>query len=72
LLRLAVPVPGRPLEVGLSQSEIGYAVGLSRSVVAAELAWLREAKIVTTADRKVFINNAERLRALAASGHGDV
>ncbi|MBB4701616.1 CRP-like cAMP-binding protein [Sphaerisporangium siamense] len=72
LLRLAVPVPGAPLEVGLSQSEIGSAVGLSRSVVAGELARLREAGIVTTAVGKVVIDDPARLRALAASGHGDV
>ncbi|WP_274385030.1 Crp/Fnr family transcriptional regulator [Streptosporangium sp. KLBMP 9127] len=72
LLRLAVPVPGTPLEVKLTQSEIGHAVGLSRSVVAAELARLRERKIVTTADGKVVINDTAMLRALAASGPGNV
>ncbi|WP_412520328.1 Crp/Fnr family transcriptional regulator [Actinomadura madurae] len=48
LLRLAVPRGGEPLGVGLGQQEIGQAVGLSRGVVAAELARLRELGVVST------------------------
>ncbi|MFB4306115.1 Crp/Fnr family transcriptional regulator [Actinomadura sp. GTD37] len=68
LLRLAVS--GR--EVGLGQSEIGQAVGLSRGVVAAELARLREAGIVATERGRTVITDLPRLRALAASGRGTV
>jgi CRP/FNR family cyclic AMP-dependent transcriptional regulator len=62
LLRLAVPIPGRPLEVPLSQSEIGNAVGLSRGAVAVELAKLRDAGTISTGTRKVVITNPGRLR----------
>ncbi|WP_344833074.1 Crp/Fnr family transcriptional regulator [Actinocorallia longicatena] len=68
LLRLAVPVPGAPLEVPLGQAEIGQAVGLSRGVVAAELARLREARLVTTDTGRVVIDDQEGLRALAGTG----
>jgi CRP-like cAMP-binding protein len=72
LVRLAVPSTDGPVDVGLGQVEIGQAVGLSRSVVAAELAKLREQGIVRTARRRILITDPARLRALAGSGHGNV
>jgi DNA-binding transcriptional regulator LsrR (DeoR family) len=60
------------VDVGLGQSEIGQAVGLSRSVVAAELAKLRDQGIVRTARRRIIITDPARLRALAASGRWNV
>ncbi|TDC82796.1 Crp/Fnr family transcriptional regulator [Actinomadura sp. 7K507] len=72
LVRLAVPGSDGPVDVGLGQSEIGQAVGLSRSMVAAELARLRERGIVTTARRRIVITDMPRLRALAETGHGPV
>jgi CRP-like cAMP-binding protein len=72
LARLAVPGSGGPVDVGLGQSEIGQAVGLSRSVVAAELAKLRDQGIVRTARRRIIITDPARLRALAASGRWNV
>ncbi|GAA4236131.1 Crp/Fnr family transcriptional regulator [Actinomadura meridiana] len=72
LLRLAMPGrDGRP-GVGLGQSEIGQAVGLSRGVVAAELARLREQGVIATGRGGVVITDLPRLRALAASGRGSV
>lgn len=72
LLRLAVPGGGGPLDVGLGQLEIGQAVGLSRGVVAAELARLRELGVVSTERGRTVITDPPRLRALAASGRGSV
>ena len=72
LLRLAVPGSGGPVDVGLGQSEIGQAVGLSRSVVAAELGRLREQGVVRTARRRIVITDPARLRAMAESGRGNV
>lgn len=72
LLRLAVPGEGDALDVGLGQMEIGQAVGLSRSVVAAELARLRALGVVVTTRRRIIIADLPRLRALAASGRGCV
>ncbi|MFC5744220.1 Crp/Fnr family transcriptional regulator [Actinomadura rugatobispora] len=72
LVRLAVPGRGGPVDVGLGQSEIGQAVGLSRSVVAAELGKLRDQGIVRTARRRIVITDPERLRALAESGRWNV
>ncbi|TDC67526.1 Crp/Fnr family transcriptional regulator [Actinomadura sp. GC306] len=72
LVRLAVPGPDGPVDVGLGQTEIGQAVGLSRSMVAAELARLRARGIVTTARRRIVITDMARLRALAETGHGPV
>ncbi|WP_030170008.1 Crp/Fnr family transcriptional regulator [Spirillospora albida] len=72
LLRLAAPKASGPLDVGLGQAEIGQAVGLSRGMVAAELARLRDRGLVTTARRRVVITDPARLRALAESGHGSV
>ncbi|RFS86502.1 Crp/Fnr family transcriptional regulator [Actinomadura spongiicola] len=72
LLRLAVPGGDGPPGVGLGQSEIGQAVGLSRGVVAAELARLREQGVVATERGRTVIVDLPRLRALAASGRGSV
>lgn len=72
LLRLAVPGGSGPLDVGLGQLEIGQAVGLSRGVVAAELARLRELGVVSTERGRTVIIDPPRLRALAASGRGSV
>ncbi|MFF4237244.1 Crp/Fnr family transcriptional regulator [Actinomadura geliboluensis] len=68
LLRLAVTGG----EVGLGQQEIGQAVGLSRGVVAAELARLRELGVVSTERGRTVITDRPRLRALAASGRDSV
>jgi CRP/FNR family transcriptional regulator, cyclic AMP receptor protein len=72
LLRLAVPGPGRPVDVGLDQSELGQAVGLSRSTVAAELARLRELGLITTARRRIVITDLDGLRFLAGTAPGNV
>jgi CRP/FNR family cyclic AMP-dependent transcriptional regulator len=72
LVRLAVPGPEGPVDVGLSQVEIGQAVGLSRSVVASELAKLREQGVVRTSRRRILISDLARLRALAGPGHDNV
>lgn len=71
LVRLAAPNSGR-CDVRLNQTEIGQAVGLSRSVVAAELAWLREQGIVVTGHQRITITDMRRLQALAALGHESV
>lgn len=69
LLRLAAS--GQPdsakVDVGLDQTELGQAAGLSRSTVAAELARLRERGIIATARRRVVITDMNRLRALDTS-----
>lgn len=72
LLRLAVPGPDGPPAVCLGQLEIGQAVGLSRGVVAAELARLRDAGVIATERGRTVITDLPRLRALAASGHRTV
>ncbi|WP_141581387.1 Crp/Fnr family transcriptional regulator [Actinomadura sp. WMMA1423] len=72
LLRLAVPSGDGPLGVGLGQQEIGQAVGLSRGVVAAELARLRDLGVVSTERGRTVITDLPRLRELAASGRGSV
>ncbi|WP_242903329.1 Crp/Fnr family transcriptional regulator [Actinomadura terrae] len=58
--------------VWLGQLEIGQAVGLSRGVVAAELARLRDRGLVVTERGRVVILDRPGLRALADSGHGSV
>ncbi|WP_344823626.1 Crp/Fnr family transcriptional regulator [Actinocorallia longicatena] len=74
LLRLAGPGDGGgPVgEVHLSQTEIGQAIGLSRAVVAGELAGLRRAGVVVTENGRVLIIDPSMLRKLAGSGHGAV
>ncbi|TYK53357.1 Crp/Fnr family transcriptional regulator [Actinomadura decatromicini] len=72
LLRLAVPSEGDMVDVGLGQTQIGQAVGLSRGVVAGELARLRALGVVTTQRGRTVITDLPRLRALAASGRGSV
>jgi CRP-like cAMP-binding protein len=72
LLRLAAPGPATSVDVGLDQTELGQAAGLARSTVAAELARLREKGLIATGRRRIVITDLGRLRALAASGHGNV
>jgi CRP-like cAMP-binding protein len=72
LLRLATPGPAMPVDVGLDQTELGQAAGLSRSTVAVELARLRDQGVIATARRRIVITDLSRLRALAESGHGNV
>lgn len=71
LLRLAGPSLSGPAEadIGLDQTELGQAAGLSRSTVAAELARLRDQGIITTARRRVVITDLDRLRELARADH---
>lgn len=49
----------------LSQTDIAKAVGLSRSAVAAELAWFRDQDLVVTGRRRVMITDRSRLRLFA-------
>jgi CRP/FNR family transcriptional regulator, cyclic AMP receptor protein len=72
LLRLAVPGPVAPFDVGLDQTELGQAAGLARSTVAVELARLRERNLIMTGRRRIVITDMDGLRALADSGHGNV
>lgn len=72
LLRLATPGPDMPVDVGLDQTELGQAAGLSRSTVALELARLRDRGLIATARRRIIITDVNGLRALAESGHGHV
>ena len=59
------PGPGTPLDVGLSQAELGRAVGLHRSSVAAELARLKRRGTVTTQRGQIAVVDIEALRAAA-------
>ncbi|MFI0484963.1 Crp/Fnr family transcriptional regulator [Actinomadura sp. 9N215] len=68
LLRLALPGEGNALEVSLGQTEIGQAIGLHRSVIAAELARLRGLDVVATHRGRTVITDLPRLRSLAGSG----
>jgi len=72
LLRLTVPGPDGPSDVGLDQTELGQAAGLSRSTVAAELARLREQGVIATTRRRIIITDLPRLRILAKSSYGNV
>jgi CRP/FNR family cyclic AMP-dependent transcriptional regulator len=72
LLRLATPGPAMPVDVGLDQTEVGQAAGLSRSTVAVELARLRHQGVIATGRRRIVITDLARLRALADPGHGYV
>jgi CRP/FNR family transcriptional regulator, cyclic AMP receptor protein len=72
LLRLAAADPAMPADVGLDQTELGQAAGLSRSTVAAELSRLREQGAIITGRRRIVITDLPRLRALAESSHGNV
>ncbi|GAB3445684.1 Crp/Fnr family transcriptional regulator [Streptomonospora sediminis] len=53
------------LRLGLSQRELGDAVGLSRTSVAAEFARLRDLGVVRTGRRYVAVLDVDRLRKLA-------
>lgn len=72
LLRLAFPGEGGCFELDLNQTEIGQAVGLSRSMVAAELARLRARGVLSTIRRRIIITDMPRLRSLADTGHDNV
>jgi CRP-like cAMP-binding protein len=50
----------------LPQGDLAKAVGLSRSAVAAELAWLRAQRLVITGRGRVIIADRPRLTSLAA------
>jgi len=67
LLRLSVGE-----DCALSQWDIAKAVGLSRSAVASELAWLREHGLVSTGRGRVTITDGLRLRALADGRPGQL
>ncbi|MGK5557610.1 Crp/Fnr family transcriptional regulator [Actinomadura kijaniata] len=69
LLRFAAVGDG---DVGLGQGELGQAVGLARSTVAAELARLRERGLVGTGHRRLVVTDADGLRRVAGSGHPGV
>lgn len=49
----------------LPQADLAKAVGLSRSVVAAELAWFRDRGLVVTGRRRITLADRSRLRRLA-------
>jgi CRP/FNR family cyclic AMP-dependent transcriptional regulator len=68
LLRLTVPGPAGLCDIGLDQTELGQAAGLSRSTVAAELARLREQGVIATTRRRIIITDLPRLQILARSG----
>jgi CRP/FNR family transcriptional regulator, cyclic AMP receptor protein len=53
-------------ELTLAQTDLARAVGLSRSAVALELAWLRDHGLVTTSRGRVRITDRLRLLHLAA------
>lgn len=72
LLRLASAASATPVDVGLSQTEIGQAAGLSRSTVAVEVARLRRRGVIATARRRIVITDLAGLRALAGSGRDSV
>jgi CRP/FNR family cyclic AMP-dependent transcriptional regulator len=71
LLRLAA-AGSSPTEIGLDQTELGQASGLSRSTVAAELSRLREQGVIATGRRRVVITDLPRLQALDEPGHYNV
>jgi CRP/FNR family cyclic AMP-dependent transcriptional regulator len=49
----------------LSQADLAKSVGLSRSVIAGELAWFRDQGLVSTGRRRVTITDPARLGAIA-------
>jgi CRP/FNR family transcriptional regulator, cyclic AMP receptor protein len=65
LLQLLPTGPGMPLDVALSQSELGQAAGLARSTVAAQLARLRELGAIDTGRGRILVTDLARLRAVA-------
>lgn len=67
LMRLGVPLTDArvSVDVGLDQTELGQATGLSRSTVAAELARLREQGLIVTARRRIVVTDVRALRELA-------
>jgi CRP/FNR family cyclic AMP-dependent transcriptional regulator len=76
LLRMAVPPgqhaagvvgvgAGRPIDVGLNQTEVAQAAGLNRSTVAGELRRLRDDGIVVTERGRIVIVDIDELRKRA-------
>ncbi len=61
----AGPARGIMLRVGLSQKELGDAIGLSRATVASELTRLRGLGVLATGRQYVAIRDLNRLRRLA-------
>jgi CRP/FNR family transcriptional regulator, cyclic AMP receptor protein len=72
LERLAAPGADGLPEVCLDQTEIGQAVGLSRSMVAAALARFRKLGLVRTERRRIVIPDLPGLRTLAGSGQDSI
>lgn len=72
LLRLAVPGPDGQADIGLDQTELGLAAGLSRSTVAVELARLRERGIIATSRRRIVITDWTVLNEIGRFGCGNV
>lgn len=72
LLRLAIPGPDGQADIGLDQTELGLAAGLSRSTVAVELARLRERGLIATSRRKIVIIDRTILNAIGKSGCSNV
>lgn len=70
LLRLSVPGPDGQADIGLDQTELGQAAGLSRSTVAAELARLREHGLIATSRRRIIVIDRAGLRLAADSDGG--
>lgn len=72
LLRLAIPGPDGQADVGLDQTELGLAAGLSRSTVAMELALLRKKGAISTSRRRIIITDRACLEAISKSEYGNV
>ncbi|MDE3720389.1 Crp/Fnr family transcriptional regulator [Nocardiopsis sp. N85] len=75
MLRLAGPSGGAgrgPIELHLTQRELGEAVGRSLSWVQGELRRLREDGVVSTDRGSLVIHGAERLRRALSDGDGGV
>ena len=56
----------------MDQVDFGYATGLARSTVAAELARLRDLGSIATARRRIVITDYRSLQELAEIGRGTV
>ncbi|WP_405143064.1 Crp/Fnr family transcriptional regulator [Sphaerisporangium sp. NBC_01403] len=75
LMRLAVPsappdaaegAADRALDIGLDQTELGQAIGLSRASISGKLAELRAEGVISTYRGRIVINDLTRLRKLAS------
>lgn len=65
LVHLVAADSWTPADVGLSQTEVGQAAGLSRAMVAAELRHLRELGVIETGRRRITIIDMPALRDTA-------